>query len=167
MLGLSVIILFKSLLHVFCSLVFSAYNSSVWHIWIGRKDKCCISVVWIHPSKLKIYILKIPHIRERINLSKKRLFCKKSKCKSAKIFLLVRKIFWLIGKLFWKLGKVFCVVGNICRSCICSSYFCCFLCLFFLCLRFLYMLIPRTSPSCEMGWHQKLNCPSKFELPFL
>ena len=155
MLGLSVIILFKSLLHVFCSLVFSAHNSSVWHIWIGRKDKCCISVVWIHPSKLKIYILKIPHIRERINFSKKRLFCKKSKCKSAKIFLLVRKIFWLIGKLFWKLGKVFCVVGNICRSWICSSYFCCFLCLFFLCLRFLYMLIPRTSPSCEMGWHLK------------
>ena len=30
MLGLSVIILFKSLLHVFCSLVFSAHNSSVW-----------------------------------------------------------------------------------------------------------------------------------------
>ena len=29
MLGLSVIILFKSLLHVFCSLVFSAHNSSV------------------------------------------------------------------------------------------------------------------------------------------
>ena len=29
MLGLSVIILFKSLLHVFCSLVFSARNSSV------------------------------------------------------------------------------------------------------------------------------------------
>ena len=28
MLGLSVIILFKSLLHVFCSLVFSAHNSS-------------------------------------------------------------------------------------------------------------------------------------------
>ena len=81
----------------------------IWHIWIGRKDNCCISVVWIHPSKLKIYILKIPHIRERINFSKKRLFCKKSKCKSAKIFLLVRKIFWLIGKLFWKLGKVFFV----------------------------------------------------------
>ena len=129
-------------------------SAFIWHIWIGRKDKCCISVVWIHPSKLKIYILKIPHIRERINFSKKRLFCKKSKCKSAKIFLLVRKIFWLIGKLFWKLGKVFCVVGNICPSCICSSYFCCFLCLFFLCLRFLYMLIPRTSPSCEMGWHR-------------
>ena len=29
MLGLSVIILFKSLLHVFCSLVFSAHNSGV------------------------------------------------------------------------------------------------------------------------------------------
>ena len=28
MLGLSVIILFKSVLHVFCSLVFSAHNSS-------------------------------------------------------------------------------------------------------------------------------------------
>ena len=28
MLGLSVIILFKSLLHVFCSLVFSTHNSS-------------------------------------------------------------------------------------------------------------------------------------------
>ena len=32
MLGLSVIILFKSLLHVFCSLVFSAHNSSEQHV---------------------------------------------------------------------------------------------------------------------------------------
>ena len=34
MLGLSVIILFKSLLHVFCSLVFSAHNSSEQIVYI-------------------------------------------------------------------------------------------------------------------------------------
>ena len=40
MLGLSVIILFKSLLHVFCSLVFSAHNSSEWQgVYLYKNTK--------------------------------------------------------------------------------------------------------------------------------
>ena len=56
---------------------------------------------------------------------------------------------------------IFCfpifVPSYICHFLYLGFYVWCFLCLFFLCLRFLYMLIPRTSPSCEMGWHHGNN----------
>ena len=44
MLGLSVIILFKSVLHVFCSLVFSAHNTCVKYDsgWISNARGLCL-----------------------------------------------------------------------------------------------------------------------------
>ena len=142
MLGLSVIILFKSLLHVFCSLVFSAHNSSVWHIWIGRKDNCCISVVWIHPSKLNIYILKIPHIRERINFSKNAYFAKNRNVSLPKYFCWWEKYSgwlenyfgsWERYSVWWEISAVLVfvlpifVASYVCSSYVCASYICSFL----------------------------------------
>ena len=51
MLGLSVIILFKSLLHVFCSLVFSAHNSSV-------KEVMKESFIFLEARWIFFYLLK-------------------------------------------------------------------------------------------------------------
>ena len=47
MLGLSVIILFKSVLHVFCSLVFSAHNSSALRETILLALDCEFALTWI------------------------------------------------------------------------------------------------------------------------
>ena len=49
MLGLSVIILFKSLLHVFCSLVFSAHNSSAPHYYSKYEIWPKIEKLWTIP----------------------------------------------------------------------------------------------------------------------
>ena len=55
MLGLSVIILFKSLLHVFCSLVFSAHNSSEPFPEVSPVQN--LHLVSGNPGALEVYLL--------------------------------------------------------------------------------------------------------------
>ena len=59
MLGLSVIILFKSLLHVFCSLFFSAHNTCATHI-----PHICHFFTRTHFKSWKFYTRKVRKLRQ-------------------------------------------------------------------------------------------------------
>ena len=84
---------------------------------------------------------------------------------------LVLPIFFFLNLVLPIICSSYICDSYFCSSYICASYICSsyiwsflflfflnlvFLYLFFLCLRFLYLVLPRTIPSCEMGWH--LNC---------
>ena len=77
MLGLSVIILFKSLLHVFCSLVFSAHNSSAHSDTINCTEQSAAAKYLPLPPPLRTNRRRV--IRPTDCLSRK-IHCATQKC---------------------------------------------------------------------------------------
>ena len=92
MLGLSVIILFKSLLHVFWSLVFSAHNSSdLKFIFLDDSFSAYISEL----SHLYCCLVLSPH-RPYQELRYLKELIQSSHCKNCKMF---SAIYWFVAKL--------------------------------------------------------------------